>query len=59
MTAYPSWARDLLRCPADHSELTDADGVDGPELHCLVCRVAYRFEDGIPVLLIDEARPLP
>jgi uncharacterized protein YbaR (Trm112 family) len=29
-----------------------------PELHCTVCRLAFRVDDGIPVLLIDEARPI-
>jgi uncharacterized protein YbaR (Trm112 family) len=28
------------------------------ELVCHVCRLAYAVEDGIPIMLIDEAKPL-
>ena len=28
-------------------------------LECDSCRLRYRIEDGIPVMLIDEAEPLP
>ena len=46
----------ILVCPADRGPLmlVDRDGVQllyNPRL-----RRAYRIEDGIPVLLIDEAR---
>ncbi|HET7475560.1 MAG TPA: Trm112 family protein [Dermatophilaceae bacterium] len=56
-----AWLREILRCPMCRGELTDAQGEAGPELHCLAdgCRRAYRIDDGIPVLLVDEARPLP
>ena len=52
------WLREILRCPKCHAELRDDTGPDGPELVCLAgeCGLAYRIEDGIPVLLIDEAR---
>jgi uncharacterized protein YbaR (Trm112 family) len=59
------WVREILRCPACRGVLRDGVGeVDGrgeprPELHCTVCRLGYRIEDGgIPVLLVDEARPI-
>ena len=29
------------------------------ELICRPCRLAYRIEDGIPVMLEEEARKLP
>ena len=29
------------------------------QIHCTACRLAYRIEDGIPVMLVDEATPLP
>ena len=29
-----------------------------PALVCETCRLVYRIEDDIPVMLIDEARPL-
>lgn len=53
------WLREILRCPACRSELRDDHGPNGaPELVCTnhECALAYRVEDGIPVLLADEAR---
>ncbi len=52
------WLREILRCPACRSELTDGSGPSGPELHCTgeECALAYRIDDGVPVLLVDEAR---
>lgn len=52
------WLREILRCPACHSELADSQGPTGPELQCTnaECALAYRIDDGVPVLLIDEAR---
>ena len=52
------WLREILRCPACRSELADAT-VDGKaELHCTgaECGLQYRIDDGVPVLLVDEAR---
>ena len=40
-----------------HATLDDGEGPDGsPELQCSGCALAYRIDDGIPVLLVDEAR---
>lgn len=53
------WLREILRCPACRSELRDAAGPSGgAELVCTdpSCGLAYRVDDGIPVLLVDEAR---
>lgn len=57
MTIEP-WLREILRCPQCRAELSDETGPDGPELVCKSadCGLAYRIDDGIPVLLIDEAR---
>ena len=54
------WLREILRCPQCRSTLTDGFGPAGPELQCTdkQCRRAYRIDDGIPVLLVDEARQL-
>jgi len=56
-----SWLREILRCPQCRSPLADGSGPGGPELHCTSpqCRLAYRIDDGIPVLLVDESRVLP
>ena len=55
------WLREILRCPQCRSVLADGSGPGGPELHCTSaqCRLAYRIDDGIPVLLVDESRVLP
>lgn len=52
------WLREILRCPACRSELRDEDRAGAPELVCTssTCGLAYRIDDGIPVLLVDEAR---
>ncbi len=53
------WLREILRCPSCRAELRDAVGPAGaPELVCTAsaCGLAYRVDDGIPVLLVDEAR---
>ena len=52
------WLREILRCPACRSELADATGETGQELHCTSteCGLQYRIDDGVPVLLVDEGR---
>ena len=48
----------ILVCPACHGDLevTEAEQ-HGQELACRgECRRAYPVRDGIPVLLVDEAR---
>lgn len=53
MRALPADVRALLVCPRCHGEL-----VDEPQaLRCDVCRLRYRVEGGIPVLLVSEAEP--
>ena len=47
----------ILVCPKCHSSL-EYRTAPVEELVCQSCRVSYRVEDGIPVMLIDEARPL-
>ena len=49
----------ILVCPADRGPLLLVDdglGTGGQLLYNPRLRRAYRIEDGIPVLLIDEAR---
>jgi uncharacterized protein YbaR (Trm112 family) len=47
---------EVLACPACHGELRVDDAA--AELVCTnpECGLAYRVEDDIPVMLIDEAR---
>ncbi|BBU22891.1 Trm112 family protein [Mycobacterium xenopi] len=45
----------ILVCPADRGPLLLVDKPDGPRLYNPRLRRAYRIEDGIPVLLVDEA----
>ncbi len=46
----------VLGCPKCHGKLAYRDA---PEtLICESCKLAYPVEDGIPVLLLDEARPV-
>ena len=50
----PPELRALLVCPRCRGELADATEA----LCCEACRLRYRIDGGIPVLLIDEAEPL-
>jgi uncharacterized protein YbaR (Trm112 family) len=43
----------ILVCPADHGELRQ-DEVRS-KLVCKTCGRAYAVEDGIPIMLIEEA----
>lgn len=52
------WLREILRCPRCKGVLSDATGPKSPELQCPQCRLGYPVEDGVPVLLVDLARPL-
>jgi hypothetical protein len=51
---------ELLACPSDdHAPLRD-DTRDGADvLVCTVCQTVYPIQDGIPVLLRDDAVPGP
>ncbi|HEX6056402.1 MAG TPA: Trm112 family protein [Intrasporangium sp.] len=51
------WLREILRCPRCKGELTDGQSPQGAELRCPVCQLAYPIDDGVPVLLVDLARP--
>jgi hypothetical protein len=47
---------EILVCPKCKGELEYCQ--DPEALNCHACRLSYRVEDGIPIMLIDEARPL-
>ena len=46
---------EILACPKCKGELTLA--VDETELRCRTCVLSYRIDDGIPILLVEEANP--
>jgi len=48
----------LLACPKCHGELRRIDqGAQG--LACESCKLLYAIDDGLPNMLVDEAKPWP
>ncbi|MEU2716268.1 Trm112 family protein [Streptomyces sp. NPDC007205] len=49
---------EILACPACHAPLKERNTEQDTELICTSqdCGLAYPVRDGIPVLLVDEAR---
>ena len=47
---------DILVCPKCKGDLEYRP--DEAVLKCPTCRLAYRIEDDIPIMLIDEAKPI-
>ena len=47
---------DILACPKCKGEIHLNESGDG--LICDNCRLLYRIEDDIPIMLIDEAIPI-
>jgi uncharacterized protein YbaR (Trm112 family) len=47
---------DVLACPKCRGKVVLSDAQDA--LECSACRLRYRIEDDIPIMLIDEATPL-
>lgn len=45
----------ILACPKCKGPLILAE--EGSRLLCDACRLGFRVDDGIPILLIDEAVP--
>lgn len=48
--------KEILACPKCNGDLSFHE--DRGEIVCLACKLVYRIEDDIPVLLVEEARPL-
>jgi uncharacterized protein YbaR (Trm112 family) len=48
---------DILACPRCKGSLHATAQEDG--LICDKCRLLYEIKDGIPIMLIEKARPLP
>jgi len=47
---------DILACPKCKGEIYLNDAEDG--LICDQCKLLYEIRDDIPIMLIDEAKPL-
>jgi uncharacterized protein YbaR (Trm112 family) len=51
---------ELLACPSDDHAPLREDERDGKDvLVCTFCESSYPIDDGIPVLLLDDATPGP
>ncbi len=48
--------KDILACPRCKGTLEFRD--ERNEIVCPRCRLVFRVEDDIPVMLLDEAKPL-
>jgi len=48
---------EILACPKCKGDIRVNEKEDG--LICDICKVLYPIKDDIPVMLIDEATPLP
>jgi uncharacterized protein YbaR (Trm112 family) len=48
--------REVLACPRCKGALQFHE--ERGEIHCLACRLAFRIDGGIPVMLLEEARSL-
>jgi len=46
---------DIVACPKCKGSLDLT--ADETELRCERCRLSYRIDDGIPILLLEEASP--
>lgn len=47
---------EILACPKCKGDIRLTEAEDG--LICDACRLLYEIRDGIPIMLIDEAKPL-
>lgn len=51
------WLLEILVCPKCRGEMTHETGAE-ESLVCPRCRLRYEVRGNIPILLIDEAKPL-
>ena len=54
VSQLPAELLEILVCPKCKGDLVD----EGASLRCDACLLRYRIDDGIPVMLIDEAEPV-
>jgi len=55
--AISSELLEILVCPKCKGELSLTESQDG--LICGACGLKYEIRDDIPIMLIDEAQPVP
>ena len=48
--------KEILACPKCKGELEFREAEK--QIVCKACKLIYRIEDDIPVMLVDEAKPL-
>ena len=53
MSLIDSPLKDILVCPACHGELREDEAAS--KLRCTKCSLAFPVQDGIPIMLIEEA----
>ncbi len=54
-TALAPELKEILACPKCKGGLEFREAER--QIRCPSCRLAFRIDDGIPVMLLDEARP--
>ena len=55
--AFDKELLEILVCPKCKGELELTSEEDG--LNCNACKLKYLITDSIPIMLIDQAKPLP
>ncbi len=55
--SLPAELLDILVCPKCKGDLEHREG-PAEALICHACHLMYMVEDDIPIMLIDEAKPL-
>jgi uncharacterized protein YbaR (Trm112 family) len=55
MALHPD-LKEILACPQCRGDLEFHE--EKNEIHCLRCVLVYEIKDDIPVMLVEEARPL-
>lgn len=54
MSVVPPELLEIMQCPDCGGDLAERE--EPPSLECTGCGLVYPVEDGIPVMLVEEAR---